>query len=71
MEKEYVVVVKAGVDLAAFDAELAATTGEGTGIRRRSFVQKNSSLLSQPLYSSSMSSLSARLNRFNLPGTLW
>tara|TARA_R110000803_G_scaffold52619_3_gene108258 strand:- start:4528 stop:7020 length:2493 start_codon:yes stop_codon:yes gene_type:complete len=29
MEKEYVVVVKAGVDLAAFDAELAATTGEG------------------------------------------
>ena len=31
MEKEYVVVVKAGVDLAAFDAELAATTGEGKG----------------------------------------
>jgi subtilisin family serine protease len=29
IEKEYVVVVKKGVDLAAFDAELAASTGEG------------------------------------------
>jgi serine protease len=29
MEKEYVVVVKRGVDLEAFDAELAASTGDG------------------------------------------
>ena len=29
MEKEYVVIVKKGIDLEAFDAELAASTGEG------------------------------------------
>lgn len=29
LEKEYVVVVKKGIDLEAFDAELAASTGEG------------------------------------------
>ena len=28
-EKEYVVVVHRGIDLEAFDAELAAETGEG------------------------------------------
>ena len=29
MEKEYVVIVKADVDLEAFDAEVAADTGAG------------------------------------------